>query len=658
MFGNKQNYFMTVKKTLYFGIAFLFYLTAYSQQLESARSLLNITLYGEKADFLTAKYVATIDSSKLNSVSGSNLSKMISRYLPIYAKQDAGGLSSISFRGTGASHTAIMFDGVNINSQTLGSSNSFNIPMFLFDDVKVQFGSSTSLYGSGAIGGSIHLDNAQLWNKGFGVGVEQNTASFGFYFLGGKFNYSNNKIKYYIKIYRSINKNNFSFLNTAVRDFDKDAWVKDEQKNASTEGVGILQSFSYKISEKIIFSSKQWYQDNWYQIQPNMSENYYGGDYKEIKDKSLRLINTLKYFSNEHSLVLNAIYIGDNQIYEKDYSKATSTESFIGKFNYYNTEFLYGKFNAGANYSLLRPSVYNYKKTFSEHRIDLFTSYKILLLEKLELSTTLRENIVLDYANKFTPSFGANYFIIKEKENTIKTELAISKSYRIPTFNDRYWYPNGNENLLPEDGINYEINTDWDIEKKENKYSFHISAYVMNIDNWIQWSPIKKRERYLDVWIESGTWRPNNLTKVQSFGSEFIFNSDVNIGFLNINWGVNYSYTNSSEVDDFGKLNISSRKQIYYVPKHMANIFSQFEYAGWQLQISSSYTGSRHTEDDNQLESYILFDTSIGKSIIINNNTLLLSIDISNVFDKAYQNQKYYAMPGRVFGIKVKYSYK
>lgn len=658
MFGNKQNYFMTVKKTLYFGIAFLFYLTAYSQQLESARSLLNITLYGEKADFLTAKYVATIDSSKLNSVSGSNLSKMISRYLPIYAKQDAGGLSSISFRGTGASHTAIMFDGVNINSQTLGSSNSFNIPMFLFDDVKVQFGSSTSLYGSGAIGGSIHLDNAQLWNKGFGVGVEQNTASFGFYFLGGKFNYSNNKIKYYIKIYRSINKNNFSFLNTAVRDFDKDAWVKDEQKNASTEGVGILQSFSYKISEKIIFSSKQWYQDNWYQIQPNMSENYYGGDYKEIKDKSLRLINTLKYFSNEHSLVLNAIYIGDNQIYEKDYSKATSTESFIGKFNYYNTEFLYGKFNAGANYSLLRPSVYNYKKTFSEHRIDLFTSYKILLLEKLELSTTLRENIVLDYANKFTPSFGANYFIIKEKENTIKTELAISKSYRIPTFNDRYWYPSGNENLLPEDGINYEINTDWDIEKKENKYSFHISAYVMNIDNWIQWSPIKKRERYLDVWIESGTWRPNNLTKVQSFGSEFIFNSDVNIGFLNINWGVNYSYTNSSEVDDFGKLNISSRKQIYYVPKHMANIFSQFEYAGWQLQISSSYTGSRHTEDDNQLESYILFDTSIGKSIIINNNTLLLSIDISNVFDKAYQNQKYYAMPGRVFGIKVKYSYK
>ena len=224
---------MSLKKITFLVFVFLLHFTIIGQTMDTIVLLDDVELTVKKQKFLVGSKIETVDSVRLSAVSSGSLTDMINRYLPIYIKQDAGGLSTIRFRGTSPDHTAIMFGGLNINSLTLGHSNMSNIPMFLFDDVKVQFGSSSSLYGTDAIGGSIQLDSKLKWNNGFNVEIQQDIASFGSYFTGLKFGYSNSKIQYSIKAFYQYKKNDFPFLNTAVRDFEKDKFVDDVQKNAS-----------------------------------------------------------------------------------------------------------------------------------------------------------------------------------------------------------------------------------------------------------------------------------------------------------------------------------------------------------------------------------------------------------------------------------------
>jgi len=315
---------MSLKKITFLVFVFLLHFTIIGQTLDTIVLLDDVELTVKKQKFLVGSKIETVDSVRLTAVSGGSLTDMINRYLPIYIKQDAGGLSTIRFRGTSPDHTAIMFGGLNINSLTLGHSNMSNIPMFLFDDVKVQFGSSSSLYGTDAIGGSIQLDSKLKWNNGFNVEIQQDIASFGSYFTGLKFGYSNMKIQYSIKAFYQYKKNDFPFLNTAVKDFEKDKFVDDVQKNASIKSYGILQEFNYKISKKWFFFTKQWYQNNWREIQPNMSENYYGADFKEIENNNLRIITGLNFNSGKHKINSSLGYVYDYQIYANNHKQTIS----------------------------------------------------------------------------------------------------------------------------------------------------------------------------------------------------------------------------------------------------------------------------------------------------------------------------------------------
>ncbi|RUA06634.1 MAG: hypothetical protein DSY82_09380, partial [Flavobacteriia bacterium] len=594
---------MSIKKiTILVFVSFLHF-TIIAQELDTIVLLDDVELTVKKDKFLVGSKIETIDSLRLSHVSGGTLTDMINRNLPIYIKQDAGGLSTIRFRGTSPDHTAIMFGGLNINSLTLGHSNMSNIPVFLFDDVKIQFGSSSSLYGTDAIGGSIQLDNKPRWNHGLSALFQQDIGSFGSYFTGGKFDYSNAKIHYGIKAFYQQKENDFPFLNIAVKDFEKDEYVNDVQKNAAIKNYGILQEFNYKISDNFFFFTKKWYQYNWHEIQPNMSSNYYGADYKEIENKNLRIVSGLNYNNGKHKVSTSFGYVYDYQLYNNTYDQIISTQSFISNINYFNSDLLFGKFNIGINYSHLTSDVYAYADKINEDRFDFFSSYKVKLVPKLTMAVNLRESVVLDYTNQFSPSLGFDYLILETSENTLRTTASIAKSFKIPTFNDRFWNPGGNPDLLPENGMNYEIGEDFIINKEKKTSTFGVSFFLMNVDNWIQWVP------------SGAIWSPVNLKMVQSFGTEFSFDKKCELGAVDLNWGVNYSYTDVSNVDDFWSFNFSDRKQLSYTPKYIANIYTGILYKKWYFNVNGSYTGIRYTTGKDKIEAYLLANTIIGRNI-------------------------------------------
>ena len=101
--------------------------------------------------FSSGSKIMKSDSLQLAVLGQETLSTFLQQNTTVYIKEQGNKmLSTISFRGTGSSHTGVFWHGINLNSLTLGNTDLNGIPLFLFDDISVQFGGASSLHGSDA----------------------------------------------------------------------------------------------------------------------------------------------------------------------------------------------------------------------------------------------------------------------------------------------------------------------------------------------------------------------------------------------------------------------------------------------------------------------------------------------------------------------------
>ena len=112
--------------------------------------------------------ISTLSDSVLlkNTESFTNLLRFNST---LYLREHGtGGISSASFRGTSASNTAVIWNGININSINNGQIDFNSLTVDLFDSIDIRSGGGSIEYGSGAVGGTIHLnDDLQFNEKSF-----------------------------------------------------------------------------------------------------------------------------------------------------------------------------------------------------------------------------------------------------------------------------------------------------------------------------------------------------------------------------------------------------------------------------------------------------------------------------------------------------------
>jgi vitamin B12 transporter len=109
-----------------------------------------------------------LDTLSMELMSGQSLSELLACQPAIHIKSAGrGALSTASFRGTDASHTKVFWNGIRLNSPMLGQVDFSQIPVWIIDKVSILYGGSSLGEGSGALGGSVLLENAVDWNGGF-----------------------------------------------------------------------------------------------------------------------------------------------------------------------------------------------------------------------------------------------------------------------------------------------------------------------------------------------------------------------------------------------------------------------------------------------------------------------------------------------------------
>ena len=124
--------------------------------------LKTVTVYGlPEEKYLAGSSLVVLDSSLKSNERSRHLGEVLSMQLPIYFRNYGNGmLSSISMRGTSPQHTAVLWNGLNINSFSLGQADFSILPVAAFDEVKIHEGAGSARFGSGAFGGTVLLNSA------------------------------------------------------------------------------------------------------------------------------------------------------------------------------------------------------------------------------------------------------------------------------------------------------------------------------------------------------------------------------------------------------------------------------------------------------------------------------------------------------------------
>jgi len=557
-----------------------------------------------------------------------------SLYLKTYGNNQ---LSTIAMRGSTSSQTAVLWNGININSPTLGQTDFSLIPLFLFDEVSLCYGTSSSLYGSDAIGGSIMLGQRPAeFEKKFAGTFYQQIGSFGKINTGIKATYGNKRWEFRTKLHQSFIQNNFPYESPAVGH-------SKTQHDAAVTNYGFNQQVHFKISNTQRLSAEGMYTYNFRDIQPAVTNDNAN---ETLRDRNLRLSLNYQNDSRMGILSTNVGFISNDQDYTNDATSRVKSQQLVWLASVDKAINFKSNLRYGASYSIYSASSENFITDISENRFDAFVSFRYAFSEYWIVNANLRQSFYAGRYAPFAPTLGTEAKILQTEASTMTLRVQGARGFRVPTLNDRYWVPGGNPNVTPEDAINLEGGVNWRLSKDSWIYSIDGTVYHSWVDDMIVWLP------------DGDVWSPVNLRKVNLHGVEVNAKTTLVRKGYQLKGDLKYAYTRSVNKEGLNEFDQSTvDKQLAYVPIHSGRASAAVLWKQWQVDVRVNVTGLRYTTLDNEdtqaLDPYGLVDTSVSKQFQLSKISFYLRADANNIFDVYYENLRNHAMPGRNYAISI-----
>lgn len=592
-----------------------------------------IAVYGSPLDkYAVGQQLLTFDEKLLREYTGRSLGDLLQQNSGLYLRQYGEGmLASLTLRGTSAGHTAVFWNGLPVNSPSLGQSDFSLISNEAVDQVAVHLGSSGALYGTDAIGGSVHLNSSLRFNQGHKTRVSQGFGSFRRYNTAVSYSYSNESWATKTKVYRNHSDNDFKY-----KDVTRPGFPEKRATNAAVRQWGIVQDLGWNINEVSQLSTALWYNTTDREIQPLMGSN--GREVQE--DKHLRWVLDYRYFLGENGINLKLGWVKDLMVYNRNSTNETNQYFASGEYEWNSMDNLQSKL--GLRYTYVDGNLSSYQAT--ESRVELYSSTTYMAMEKLAFSLNLRQSVFDGEFVPFTPSLSAQYALLKQESRHLFLNASLSKSYKIPTLNDRFWIPGGNPNLIPEKGTSWETGLEYQRKiRTQAEINAGLTYYRMNVENWI-------------IWLPNGSfWSPSNIRTVINQGWEGKIEGSYPLGQTQLKLNVNYAYNQARNQSMINSNDRSYGKQLPYTPLHKAQWNLRAEKDRWGIYLNQVYTGERFDTTDNEsvVDPFVLWNTGINHQLTSVKIKGSLGFSVFNLLDEQYQTMKLRAMPGRNYQINL-----
>ncbi len=576
-----------------------------------------------------------------------------------------GGLKTVSVRGLSANHTAVLYDGVQLNDAEngqidLGKLNLNNLQQITLYNgqppnicmparsfasasilsiktVKPALGSiKPYLITAGIKAGSFGLINPylqwqQLISKYWSFIVNSYLES-----ANGHYNYKTNNNG--VDSVRSR-------INTDINAQQVDGalyWAKSDSNSFNLH-------INYYHSDRGLPGAVIFYKTSFSKDRLYNTDLFLQGGYEH------QWVNSLNLLLNTKVSQINLRYLSpgflnvEGELDQRFNQREFYQSAAIAYHLYSNWEVSYATDLIVNN---LNTNLFNFSYPTRINILNVLASNLIVGKFRLQaslLNTNITETVKRGRAaparNIYSPTFMATYQPFNH--SGLQFRAFYKSIFRNPTFNDLYYGGIGNPNLKPEfthqfdSGISYSKA----LSGFFNYIAFSADVYYNDVTNKI-------------VFIPKDSYNGS----IQNFGKVSIKGVDIGLKTLatiitriRASLSINYSYQQALNIND--PSSSVYLNQLPYTPKNTLAVNTGLDYNKCGLYYNQVISSSRYYNNNNLLDDYLpaysTSDASFVYRFTARNNPVTASLAVSNIFDKNYVVVQSYPMPGRSFRILI-----
>lgn len=570
-----------------------------------------------------------LDSNVMRAGRGQSLGQMLASEgwgnLSLYGPPGTSVQARIA--GLSADHTAVNWNGIPMDSPTLGSTDLSLIPVFLLSTITLSDGGAFNQGSS--FGGSVHL-NSQEVIKQSGAALFAEYSSLGNLQGGAKGQYRLGKFFGKTGVQYGQFTNEFKVVLNDVA-----LW----QENNDVDQLAVSQDLAFEINEKHkLYASALWVNRD---AQVPFQRNSFGLVAQDQSDSTMKIAAGWKYVGTRiktdvkwgsavESQNYNYSYTWDGEVFGEISQIRTAKNLVDASAVYYATDGL--KVAGGVRAQDIRAKTSNF---IENQQAQIGNVYAMAEWKNKVLDAQVNGR----YDQNSHADNGSAFDVILSKKLTKKSvafvpQIVVSKKFRAPDFNELYWYPGGNPDLKSETGWSYSGGLKVIIQK-EAQISISSNYTHMDIENMIQWVP--------DGWI----WT------VQNFNAAAIdwVKSEIEVKRGNHAVSLRHEFSENVFTGDDGTVG-----RTLYVPKHQFIGSLMAHVASVDLKLSLLVRDRVTVQPDDLLSGrteFTMLNLSAARAFEVASSTFDLTIGIDNILDQQMEFIQFAPMPGRVFRVGI-----
>lgn len=559
-----------------------------------------------------------------------------------------GGLKTVSVRGLGAQHTAVMYDGVAVSDCQTGQIDISRYAIDNVEELSLTIGQDDNIFQTAKQFASAGVLKINTQSQSAKSKASIRTGSYGLVnptLLWRSFVSSRLHVSAYADYLRADGNYRFHMMNGKKS-------IDEKRNNSHIETWKGELNLTYLISARQTLKLKGYLFDSSRGLPGNVVyDNTYAAEHSHDKNYLGQLSYT-NLMSDRWKLQANAKFDWYWNKYT-DNTAAGFTDDRFRQTAVYANATLWHRTPCGLSLSLAQDFEYNYL-----HSTLKFCPYpsRYTLLSALAahytndwmsataslLNTYITEDVELgnaaDDRHRLSPAVSVS--VRPFKEINWRLRASYKDIFRNPTFNDLYYVLLGNRNLRPEKTRQLNVGTLWNgrLNGTVDYVSLSLDAYWGKVDDKIVAIP------------KMFFWTMFNVGKVRTHGLDATVNIEARLSKdIRLYAMATYNYMKALDVTDPGTS--VWHNQLPYTPEHSGSGSLTVETPIINLSYNLIWTGKRYSLQQNaasnRIKPYSDHSVSLYRTFSFGKTQLKLQADALNLGNRNYEIIRFYPMPGR-----------
>ena len=644
---------------------------AYEAADTAGRSLQEFEVVSERVrrEVTSTAPLFNLTSERMKTMGVTDISDALHRLPGINIRDygGAGGMKTVSVRGFGTTHTGVIYDGIVLSDCQSGKidlsryslDNVGSLSLIVGDNSDIFVPAKASASAASIIISSMSVPGPMdsLWH----VTGQMRFGSFGTY-------------NPYFKVGKSLTpKFSFSVIGEythAKNDYpftlENGKLVTRERRNNSMMNSwhGEINT-RWRLTPASMLDAKVYYYDNNRQL-PGPVILYNPICHEKLRDRNFFGQLTYKNLSlSKFSFQGLAKFNWDASLYHDEdgkYPGGILDEDYFQREVYVSGSALYVPtdklaFNYSADYFYNNLTT-NQMEVVGPWRHSVLQSFTGKFQNSWLLATArllwsiydngVKEGISSKDENKLSPSLSVSVQPMRNRLFFIRASY--KNIFRMPTFNETYYFRMGSTSLKPEDTDQFNLGLTWQYNSTN-----WLNALVLTGD--VYYNNVK--DKIVALPMNMFIWTMTNMDKARAFGADVTASATFNIARgQNLVFAGNYSWQRvqprtSPKDPDYNK-------QVAYTPIHSGAASLSWENPWVDVVVHTTGASDRYGTNSNlpitRIKGYMEMGAALIRSFKIKRNTIDLRFDMTNILDTQYEIVGNYPMPGRAWKFTLTYN--